>query len=72
MSLISVDLCLAGELILVYTETWKVALAVIVSLVIVLVAISAFSVWWWKSLYNDYSHRKLIKGFILLNVNVLQ
>uniref|UniRef100_A0A8K9XSW1 B30.2/SPRY domain-containing protein n=1 Tax=Oncorhynchus mykiss TaxID=8022 RepID=A0A8K9XSW1_ONCMY len=67
MSLISVDLCLAGELILVHTETWKVALAVIVSLVIVLVAISAFSVWWWKSLYNDYSHRKLIKGFILLN-----
>uniref|UniRef100_A0A8C7R4H8 Ig-like domain-containing protein n=2 Tax=Oncorhynchus mykiss TaxID=8022 RepID=A0A8C7R4H8_ONCMY len=61
-----------SELILVHTETWKVALAVIVSLVIVLVAISAFSVWWWKSLYNDYSHRKLIKGFILLNVNVLQ
>uniref|UniRef100_A0A4W5JTS5 Ig-like domain-containing protein n=1 Tax=Hucho hucho TaxID=62062 RepID=A0A4W5JTS5_9TELE len=38
-------------------------ISMIVPLVIVLVAILAFSIWWLNGLCNDYSNRKLIKGF---------
>ncbi|XP_071257101.1 butyrophilin subfamily 2 member A1-like isoform X2 [Salvelinus alpinus] len=51
-----------SELILVHTDPWKVALAVIVSLVIVLVAISAFSIWWWKKQVKDELRLELMKN----------
>ncbi|XP_064871354.1 butyrophilin subfamily 2 member A2-like isoform X2 [Oncorhynchus nerka] len=43
-----------SELILVHTDMWKVALAVIVSLGIVLMVILAFTIWRWIALCNDY------------------
>ncbi|CAB1339142.1 unnamed protein product [Coregonus sp. 'balchen'] len=55
---------ISSELILVHTDTWRVAFAVIVSLSIVLVVIFAFTIWHCNRLSNDYGNRKLIKEFI--------
>uniref|UniRef100_A0A4W5PJ14 Ig-like domain-containing protein n=1 Tax=Hucho hucho TaxID=62062 RepID=A0A4W5PJ14_9TELE len=49
---------ISSELILVHTDTWKVAFAVIVSLGIFLVAILAFTIWSWIALCNDYDASK--------------
>ncbi|XP_055777811.1 butyrophilin subfamily 2 member A2-like isoform X2 [Salvelinus fontinalis] len=43
-----------SELILVHTDTWNVAIAVIVSLGIFLTVILAFTIWRWIALCNDY------------------
>ncbi|XP_045072962.1 butyrophilin subfamily 2 member A2-like [Coregonus clupeaformis] len=45
---------ISSELILVHTDTWRVAFAVIVSLSIVLVVILAFTIWRCNRLSNDY------------------
>ncbi|XP_064814553.1 butyrophilin subfamily 2 member A2-like isoform X1 [Oncorhynchus masou masou] len=62
-----------SELILVHTETWKVALAVIVSLVIVLVVISAFSVWRWKNASRAEHSQELeqVKDELRLELKIL-
>ncbi|XP_020332356.2 butyrophilin subfamily 1 member A1 [Oncorhynchus kisutch] len=54
-----------SELILVHTDTWKVALAVIVSLGIFLMVILAFTIWRWIALCNDYEKNLITKLKIL-------
>ncbi|XP_045072964.1 butyrophilin subfamily 1 member A1-like [Coregonus clupeaformis] len=49
---------ISSELILVHTDTWRVAFAVIVSLSIVLVVILAFTIWRCNRLSNDYDASK--------------
>ncbi|XP_064814547.1 butyrophilin subfamily 1 member A1-like isoform X1 [Oncorhynchus masou masou] len=62
-----------SELILVHTETWKVALAVIVSLLIVLVVISAFCVWWRKNASRAEHSQELeqVKDELRLELKIL-
>lgn len=58
MALISIDLCLVGELILVHEEAWRIAFTL--SVFVGIVAILAFPIWQWNGLRNDYGNRKLI------------